>query len=283
MSLQEDVIRWFYRLDQTDSGKDFNGLLLSCLSTVGNKDITTAQAIVTRRGRHFWDALKLNSEADLQRNRHAPIYCVDDLLYHYHLPADKVRLDGSGDKARLLEARPHILKGLDQINDREYEAAACEIMALIGAIEVHLTPDGNEGGVDFYALIDGDTGSHLFGKSSRGFRIVGQTKKYEQRESITHFNSFLKVLDNVRHLHGSVAKCMPDWFRRKSGPIVGLYIAHSGYQSGVFSAAAEHGVVLADSIDLAEMCALSTKLDPSALPNRRAELFLEQARQLLIV
>ena len=154
-------------------------------------------------------------------------------------------------------------------------------MQIIGASAVHLTPIGNEGGVDFYALIECDTGTHLFGSSASGFRVVGQAKKYEQRQSITNFNSFLKVLDNVRHLHSSVVRCMPEWFRRGNGPILGLYVAHRGYQSGVPPVAAAHGVVLADSIDLGEMCALSNSLDASAAPDRRAHIFRSYVDQQL--
>ena len=119
-SLQEEVTQLFYRLEKKFSGRDFNDLLLYCVSTLYNNDIARAQAIVTRRSQLLWNALKAKGEDDLRRNRHAPIYCIDDCLYRYNLPFDKAHQDGLHNIANLLEGRPHILKELDQLNYREY-------------------------------------------------------------------------------------------------------------------------------------------------------------------
>ena len=252
--------------------------MISGIRQAGRKSEPDAQAIASSQRKRYWNAIKSNAEDDIACRRQPPIYCIDDSFYLYKLPSEKVRLDGDNVTASLLESRPHILRQLDGMTDREYEAGVCVAMRLIGAKDVHLTPAGNEGGVDFYALLEGETHSHLFGKGFHCFRIVGQAKQYSDRESITRFNSFITVLHNIRHLDDSVTKHMPDWFRRGKGPIIGLYIAHSGFQAGASSTAAKHGILLADSVDIGEMCALSNLLNPTGDPAGRSRHFYDMVR-----
>ena len=75
---------------------------------------------------------------------------------------------------------------------------------------------------------------------------------------------------------------MPNWFRGGKGPIIGLYVAHSGFQSGVSNAAAAHSILLADSVDLGEMIALSSHLSPAASPVDRSQLFSDMVGQELV-
>ena len=147
---------------------------------------------------------------------------------------------------------------IDTLNDREYEALACVSLRLVGASETFLTPPGNEGGVDFFALLPSPGRCHLFSGGHHPLRIVGQSKKYTSAMEAGEFKEFLTTMEEVKH--GGQRKTeniVPVWFRAVYGPIIGLVIAHSGFQSGATTRARQHGVLTAESLDMAEIVALS--------------------------
>lgn len=278
----QKIFDWFYRAEHREAQIEFNSIVSNCIAEVDRYDDQRINALITRQGRAIWNKFKQQQEEDLRRNRNPPLCCVDDILYACHLPSQgSLGVPINIDRFTLLKARPLIIKLLDEFSSRQYEGAMCMAMLLAGAKKVYLTPDGNEGGVDFFALLEGTTGTHLFGKSTQAIRVVGQTKKYEKRETITRFNCFPTVLNNVQHLVGRVAEVMPSWFRVERGPIVGIYVAHSGFQSGVVDVAARHGIVLADSVDIGEMCCMSNILDPMLEPLERTLLFRDMVNDYL--
>lgn len=272
----QKIYDWFYRTEHREAQIEFNSVVSACIAEIYGYEGQRVNAIISRQGREIWNKFKQQQELDIGRNRNPPLCCVDDLLYSCHLPSQsRFHAVTQQDSLNLLKARPLIIKLLDEFNSRQYEGAICVALLLAGAKKVHLTPEGNEGGVDFFALIEGATGTHLFGKSTQAVRVVGQTKKYENRETITRFNCFPTILNNVQHLTGRVVEVMPSWFRVERGPIIGLYLAHSGFQSGVIDAAARHGIVLADAVDIAEMCCMSNALNTWLPPAERALLYRE--------
>jgi len=150
---------------------------------------------------------------------------------------------------------------IDSLTDREFEALACVALRLAGASETRLTPPSNEGGVDFFALITSPAHSHLFSGSTHPLRIIGQSKKYSGPVQVGAFKEFLKTIDEVKYGgEPKTERIVPPWFHSVRGPIIGLMIGHTGFQSGAESRARRHGVILADSLDMAEMVAVSRRI-----------------------
>jgi len=226
---------------------------------VGRAHPTT---IATKNLTRYWNDTRKRIDIDVE-NDLSPIFHVQNVELKQALWYPQYLMnEGNVNLGINLKARSRFLRTIDSMNDREFEALACVVCNLLGAHEVHLTPPGNEGGIDFYALIRFPSESHIFGALNKSTRIVGQSKNYAGKESITGFRSFLTSLGNVRSVHGSVTNHMPNWFMRGTGPIIGWYVAKSGYQSGVTSFAREQGVVLSEAVDLAEV--LATNLVPDS-------------------
>jgi hypothetical protein len=185
------------------------------------------------------------------------------------------------DLARLRH-RPAFLRMIDALSSREYEALACVAMQLVGAYAVQLTPAGNEGGVDFFALLSPPANCHLFAGSTNPVRIIGQSKKYTSAVAVDKFKEFLTTINEVKHGgEPKTEKVVPTWFRTTRGPIVGCMIAHSGFQAGSMTRARNHGIVTADSLDVAEMLTLSRGLPEYLEGTARATECLSRLRSLL--
>ena len=160
-----------------------------------------------------------------------------------------------------LRHRPAFLTMIDELTSREYEALACVAMKLIGASEVSLTPAGTEGGVDFFALVPMPARCHLFAGGNNPVRIIGQSKKYTNPVQVDKFKEFLTTISEVKHRgEPKTERVVPPWFHSARGPIIGCMIAHSGFQSGATSRARNHGIITADSLDMAEMLTLSRSI-----------------------
>jgi len=74
----------------------------------------------------------------------------------------------------------------------------------------------------------------------------------------------------VRNLNPSIESLVPSWFRSSTGPIIGWLIAHNGVQSGGVTKAKNHGIVISDSVDIAEIIALSRHIDVCLPADARA-------------
>lgn len=257
---QEKFLQWLYRQTFSDSSVDFKEVVHDAALNALEKDSAAAGAIATKLSKRYWNAAKKRADNDVLHGRHPVFSFLDDdsLIAKWH-PAT-LSSQGQHVAAQALRARPAILNVIDELSDREYEAMACVTISLAGANEFHLTPQGNEGGIDFFAILECETRTHLFGYTPRALRIVGQCKKYEYRDSVTRFNSFLKALENVRHIHKTVQHHIPNWFRRGYGPLIGWYIAHNGLQSGAMDAAKDHGVIISDSVDIAQSVTETNRL-----------------------
>ena len=161
--------------------------------------------------------------------------------------------DVSRERALRSVIRPLFLRAIDALDNREYEALACVIAQYAGADRVYLTPPGNEGGVDFFALIRSPGRTHIFSANSAPIRIIGQCKKYKQSINVDRLRQFRQTISDVCHQSELIEQHVPSWFRSASGPVVGWMIGHSGFQTGALTVAKNHGMVTSDSLDLAEL------------------------------
>lgn len=155
------------------------------------------------------------------------------------------------------QARPAILRTIDALSDREYEAMACVLLEALGATRVNLTRRGTDGGIDAFGLIGHSRASHLLGSVQHPLRIVVQAKMYQSKLGPDAMKVFLQTLHELKE--GGQPKTnaiVPGWFKEARGPIIGMVLSHRGFQSGADSRARSQGIVTADSMDVAEVIAL---------------------------
>jgi hypothetical protein len=175
-----------------------------------------------------------------------------------------------------------MLAEIDAMTDREYEALGCVVSELLGASHIHLTPKTGEGGIDFFSMLTTPNFCHLFSGTTGPLRIIGQCKKHTSAVQDSHVRDFVTTLGDVHRQNPNVERHVPTWFRRARGPIAGLIISHAGFQATAGKRARDHGIVCSDSLDLAEVLALSRRIPESLAPNARVALVHQNIRQLLI-
>lgn len=233
----------------------------------------------------FWRYLLSRQEEHSRRGLRAAFQVIDSFAMtlswcgtgiHNSAPRKQLR---STLRAR---QRPALLRMIDALSDREYEALGCVVAQLGGASKVFLTPPGNEGGVDFFALIPTPTRNHLFGGGTHPLRIVGQCKKYNRAIDEAKVKEFVETIQTVKYRGDKrIEQLVPSWFHATGGPIVGLMISHAGFQSGADTKARNHGFLLADSLDLAEIAAHSRLLPDAAEASNRASEIDERVKSTL--
>jgi len=184
-------------------------------------------------------------------------------------------------QGKLSSARPFLLRQIDALTDRQYEALACVSCQAIGATNCVLTPPGNEGGIDFIATLRVSTKTHIFSALGSEVRLIGQCKKYITPASVDRVEQFLHTMQNVRHRSDRVKNHIPPWFNDAKGPIVGWVISHSGFQTGAKDEAKKHGIVLSDSLDIAELLGLSDTFAANLAPSDRPQHLLSECQRLL--
>jgi Restriction endonuclease len=141
---------------------------------------------------------------------------------------------------------------IDGLDWRQYEALGAVAACLFGAEQVALTPRGNEGGVDLYAVIPNRGQTNIFHGPHAYYRVVGQSKRYTDPVAVGKTREFIQVLDNVRHQSLVIQNRIPSWFRNLNGPIIGWMNAHAGFQSGSIDIAHSHGIIISDTLTLCE-------------------------------
>ena len=149
--------------------------------------------------------------------------------------------------------RPELYKFFDKLNDREYEVMSCVICDLLGADKISLTAPGNEGGVDFFARISFPQKAHFLFGTKGPIRIVGQCKKYANRDNVGHMKEFVTTMNNVYNKSYRAGEILPDWFKLEKGDIIGWHIANSGHQTGALDVAKNYGILVSDTKQLIEI------------------------------
>jgi Restriction endonuclease len=252
------LLKWLYRIDG-HGVFSLRDVLQVGAEIVLKKSTMEAEGYAEANLNTFWNYVLTAQDEDERRGIRRVLTIADSaarmLKWYAPRPGDNQKC--IHDLARLRH-RPAFLKMIDALTSREYEALACVAMKLIGASEVELTPGGTEGGVDFFALLLPPAHCHLFAGSTNPVRIIGQSKKYTSPVGVDKFKEFLTTITEVKHRgEPKTERVIPTWFQTVRGPIVGCMIAHSGFQSGSMTRARNHGIITADSLDVAEMLALS--------------------------
>jgi hypothetical protein len=214
--------------------------------------------------RYIWKRLIQRIDEENDKGLHPTFTVIDRNRYEFAwFPKLRPSDDSSLKRKKLrLAHRGKILNYLDTINYREYEAVGCVICSLAGATRVRLTDPGNEFGIDFLAVLPAYGNGHLFPHAHKQIRLVGQAKKRTSPIKREKIDLLAGTLDDIRRRNREIfEKVLPAWFVSAKGLLVGCMLAHSGAQSGAHDRAHEHGIILADSRDVAEMVALNRNWD----------------------
>jgi Restriction endonuclease len=265
------LLRWIYR-SEFGSRVQLREILERGARAALGKDAIEAEAYAEANQSAFWSYL-LTAQADDERRGISRIFhVVDPMARILQWCAPNVELTPSqARRLARLRHRPSMLRMIDGLTDREYEALACVALKLVGASEVNLTPAGNEGGVDFFALIPAPAQCHLFSGTNHPLRFIGQCKKYNSAVQANAVKEFLTTINEVKHAgEPKTERIVPSWFRANRGPIIGCLIAHRGFQAGASTRARNHGIITADSLDIAEMLSLSRGLPEDLNGEHRA-------------
>lgn len=285
MSEKKKIFDGLYRYELGNGNVDFRTLLSSLATVCLAKSALDADTFADANLTKYWNWLL--REFDAQKSR--------GLLPYYETVGSNTRvltcacsrlcsaIDAADRRAGELGlARPHLLRQIDQLTDRQYEALACVTCDALGTARHHLTPPGNEGGIDFVASMRVSNRSHLFSAPSKEIRLIGQCKKYTTPVAVDRLDQFIETMHNVRYRSERVRPHLPAWFESGRGPIVGWIISHSGYQSGAVDEAQKHGIILSDSLDIAEVIAQSEMFHPNASPSARADALITSCQALLL-
>ena len=99
----------------------------------------------------------------------------------------------------------------------QYEALSVLACMLSGAAHYHLTRYGGDYGVDFYAVIPSLGRSHVFSGGGGTIRIVGQSKKSNNRVPRKDIVQFAETLNDIRHVGKNVKEQIPSLVLARKG------------------------------------------------------------------
>lgn len=252
---------------------DFRALLCSAAQSALNLDLLEAEAFTQANLRKYWNWLSQEVDGHQQRGL-VPFFLRENAM-GYAITSPCHAMAESTDplerrRGESAKSRPLMIRNIDVLTPRQYEALACVACAAIGSTRIVLTPSGNEGGIDFFATLSVQTSTHVFSAPGAELRIVGQCKKYMSPVAVDKMEQFITTIQNVRHRSPRVHTHIPPWFDESRGPIVGWMMSHVGFQSGTADEAKNHGIVLSDTLDLVELLSLSPRFHHSLAPNDRA-------------
>lgn len=285
-SSKQKIIAWFYKQSFPEGELRFDDLLILAGGQALGKDAISAAQYAAANATRHWNDLCNQSRHDIERGLR-PLFRITDMLGRKAVWYPRLSTSPLPHKQKraiaLSITRPHALRCIDLLTDRQYEALGCVISRLAGADRVKLTPPGNEGGIDFFARLRVAGSSHLFSGSYTPIRVVGQCKKYAGRVTVDKVRDFITTLDSVRYQAATLMEkdLIPAWFSSSYGPMIGWIISHSGWQSGAQTLANNHGIVLSSSLDLAEVVAQSRKFHPDLPPTERASQLIGEVNTVL--
>lgn len=196
MSINENTIIFnkLYRSHYDDKEYFFEEILKKAILRTLTDDTVKAETMAANKVNRLWNSYKKQYEEDVS-NGIVPLFSI---VNNYE---KKVRWIGENldtdSRREYYKIRPELYKFFDKLKDREYEVMSCVICDLLGADKISLTAPGNEGGVDFFARISFPQKAHFLFGTKGPIRIVGQCKKYANRDNVGHMKEFVTTM-NIR-------------------------------------------------------------------------------------
>ncbi|MBP6894411.1 MAG: restriction endonuclease [Pseudacidovorax sp.] len=284
MSEKKELLAALHRTQLAPGNTDFRALLSQLAQTTLRKARSDADAFADVNLRKYWNWLAREIDEHIARGLTPFFLQATGGVFAISSACHTLAASGNAqDRSRgtLAMSRPQVLRQIDALTDREYEALACVSCTAIGSTQTLLTPPGNEGGIDFFATLSMHTKTHVFSAVGAEVRIVGQCKKYGSPVAVDKLEQFITTMQNVRHRSDRVRRHIPAWFEQSRGPIIGWVMAHSGFQTGAADEAKNHGIILSDTLDLAELICLSTGFHAALPPADRATKLVDECRNWL--
>jgi hypothetical protein len=282
VSNKQKILDWFYREQPRNGLIDFDILMADATSAALGLSGIDNSAYVASNSNRIWNALRLEQQLREKDGVNPILDLIDAVrkcrwhsIPHGPVPPKEVR------RRLRLSSRSTFIGRIDGLSWRQFEALGCAVAQLCGATKVHLTPSGNECGIDFFATITVNGNNHIFSGDKTPLRIVGQSKKYESRVDVEKIKAFNEALVDLQKKEPKVTALVPAWFQNARGPIVGWMVAHKGFKSGAKTRAHNHGILVSDTVDLAEIAALSRELIETASPNERSDQLVQRVQGVL--
>jgi hypothetical protein len=255
MALSEQE-RLFLSLFRTSGGPQvysWEGWLTDSALSLLNKTKLEAEAYVEGNAHRLWNAFRKAND-DYLRVRNTPaLIVVEDENRLFRIPGPDDAKDRR--EKEVLRDRNKVIQFIDGSGHRKFEYIGAILAISIGAKRTYVTPSGNERGVDFYAEVPIWGSSRVFHSPHNAMRIVGQSKFYSSKIEFSKSKEFVGVLSDIRHRNPEIVARGPKWFYELQGPIVGIIVSACGFQSGSIQQCQEHGVLYADTIDVAHTIA----------------------------
>lgn len=283
LSNKDRILMWFDAHPLPIGSLVFDEVLDLAVNEALGLSGSDVSAFCMRHMKRYWSDYVQRIGECRRQSIYPHIHVIDhdsrrfEALYSHLL---RIQSKRSSRLAGRLRLRPSLHKMLNGLNDREYEALCCHACMVSGAKEVSLTPKGNEGGIDFFALFEVPQG-YLNCTSLGKVRIVGQAKLHNTRTPVGHIRDFNDTLNDVRKRSDSIVDLIPSWFKRSSAPIVGWFVCHAGFQEGSLSKARSNGVLLFDSRTLVEMIALAPTTAPEMSGSIISEKVADHCKQMV--
>lgn len=266
---KQEIFNQIIRKDYITGIYQFESIIEEILLNIGF-DKVDIDSLITSEIYSLWNYV-IKKHDELIKKKTKPFFIIKD-EYSRKISLFPEREDLNKNCSNyLIKSRPNILREIDLMNSRQYEALSCIVCKILGADKVILTRSGNEGGIDFIATIPFSTKSHYFFGINGPIRIVGQSKKFNTKKlQDNSVKEFVTTLNDIYNLNPKIINIIPNWFRSAKGIIIGWFINHSGFQSGAISRSNNYGFILSDSIDLAEIISSSRKFFPLQPSHERA-------------
>lgn len=177
---------------------------------------------------------------------------------------------GDSEATKALRARvdlvPMVSDVLATVHDREFEYFSAAVLSAAGASEVHVTDQGDEGGIDIYGRIpvllgDPAVPSSLIRTtmSMRDIFFLGQSKRYASQSRIDRpeIQKFARQVQDCLAKYPDSAKppgnrVPGDYFTERE-PCISFFLTTATFTSGARDYANSVNMVLADGRLLSEM------------------------------
>lgn len=261
MSRTSTLLGHILRADWTEERIRLEDAIAEVVSSREGKSRLAGEDDGRRYARRVWRAM-FREHGACNRDPLRPMFeALDEVRLEVRpgwLPQPEVGTSTRRKDARR-RARGQALSWIDGLTDDDFEKVGAYLCDASGAPRVLKTRGVGDWGIDFVGIVPAYGHTHIFPSLPSQVRIVGQSKKWATRIPRAKIQEFVTTLTDVRHKRGEVAAALPNWFLASEGPIVGCVVSQRGFQSGARSVASDHGIILADEIDIAEVLVLDRR------------------------
>jgi hypothetical protein len=236
----------------------FEGWLADAYETALGFDRILAEKNAATRKARLWTEFSKADEELRKRGCLRIFEIVDRQSYVFRTPclSDDVFTHA---RRFTYEDRHRVVAWIDTLTHRKFEYLGAALAWFLGAEKAAVTSGGNDGGVDFYALMPSWGASGIVHSPQKYLKVVGQSKYYDGTVGVDTAKLLIKTVEDIRSYTVEMAPRLPDWFAESRGPVVGLIVSPFGFQAGAVTKAHWNGVMLADGIDVAEAITASRR------------------------